>query len=261
MTSSSRWPHGRGAGRHGWLGVPILAGDQVGIHGRRRCATMALTALRGGAIVNSQHVRGAERIGVSDERILSALASIDRARFVPRGSEHESDLDAPVRIARGQTTSQPSLVARMIDVLELTGDEHVLEVGTGLGYQAALLSRLAAHVTTVERFDDLAEDARRNLADAGIDNVEVVLGDGTKGCEEHAPYDAIIVAAAFTEVPPPLVEQLREGGRLVQPVGPGGREQIVVFRRDADGLQRLETVVGARFVRLVGEHGFREDDR
>ncbi|MDX1620354.1 MAG: protein-L-isoaspartate(D-aspartate) O-methyltransferase, partial [Nitriliruptorales bacterium] len=196
------------------------------------------------------------RAGVRDERVLEAVRDIDRATFLPAGEERARDLDRPVPIGHGQTTSQPSLIAMMIAALDLTGDENVLEIGTGLGYQAALLSRLARHVTTVERFEDLARAAEGNLAEAGIDNVDVIAGDGTKGFEENAPYDAIVVAAAFTDVPQPLSEQLRDGGRLVQPVGPGGSEQVAVFHRSEGQLERTGTLVGARFVRLVGEHGF-----
>ncbi|MDX1621602.1 MAG: rRNA adenine N-6-methyltransferase family protein, partial [Nitriliruptorales bacterium] len=136
-----------------------------------------------------------------DERVLSAIDEVDRSLFVPEGETDAADQDRPIPIPHGQTTSQPSLIATMVDALELAGTDNVLEVGTGLGYQAAVLSRLAATVTSIERFLELAGQARDNLGAAGIDNVQVVVGDGTKGWPENAPYDAIIVAAAFPEVP------------------------------------------------------------
>ncbi|MDX1657390.1 MAG: protein-L-isoaspartate(D-aspartate) O-methyltransferase [Nitriliruptorales bacterium] len=204
-------------------------------------------------------VRATRRMGVRDERVLSAIAEVDRRLFVPQGETDAADQDRPIPIPHGQTTSQPSLIATMVDALELTGTENVLEVGTGLGYQAAVLSRLAATVTSVERFPELAAAARDNLAAADSDNVQVVVGDGTKGWPENAPYDAIIVAAAFPEVPAPLAEQLSDGGRLIQPIGAGGMEEVALFRRDGEQISRVRDVVGARFVRLVGEHGFADE--
>jgi protein-L-isoaspartate(D-aspartate) O-methyltransferase len=148
----------------------------------------------------------------------------------------------------------------MVEGLGLRGPEHVLEIGTGYGYQSALLSRLAAFVWSVEWRADLAAVARANLAGVGIGNVEVVVGDGTLGLPEHAPFDAIVVAAAHTRVPPPLVEQLSPGGRLVQPIGPGGREDVVLFERAGTRLVRQCTIVGAHFVRLHGVHGYPDDE-
>ena len=144
----------------------------------------------------------------------------------------------------------------MIDALDLTGSERVLEVGTGYGFQTALLARLSRSVYSVERFPDFAATARRNLDRHGIENVRVAVGDGTRGLPEHAPYDAVLVSAAFTSVPPPLVEQLGAGGRLVQPMGPGGEEEVVLFEKGEDGLVHLRTVTGAHFVRLYGAHAF-----
>ena len=153
-------------------------------------------------------------------------------------------------------TTQPSLVAKMVDALGLRGSERVLEIGTGYGWQTALLARLGSFVWSVERFAELAEVARGNLAQHGAENVEVVVGDGSEGLAAHAPYGAILVSAAFLEVPKPLREQLAEGGRLVQPIGPGGNDEVVLFAKEAGQLERRRVVTGAYFVRLYGKHGF-----
>lgn len=180
------------------------------------------------------------------------MQAIDRTAFVPVHFREESMVDRPLPIGGGQVTTQPSLVAKMVEALELHGDERVLEVGTGLGYQAAILSRLAGHVVTVERIASLADAARRNLGQVGIENVEVVSGDGAKGFPPLAPYDAIIVAAAAPAVPSPLIEQLRDGGRLVQPIGPGGDEVVTVFTKRQGALTQPRRVTGAYFVPFVG---------
>jgi protein-L-isoaspartate(D-aspartate) O-methyltransferase len=153
-------------------------------------------------------------------------------------------------------TTQPSLVAAMVEALELTGSERVLEVGAGLGYQAAVLARLAREVWSVERRVDLAEAAAANLRSQAVENATVVPGDGTDGLPEHAPFDAIVVAAAHHRVPPPLAAQLAPGGRLVQPIGPSGSEDVTLFERRPAGLVRVRSVAAARFVPLCGRHGF-----
>jgi protein-L-isoaspartate(D-aspartate) O-methyltransferase len=142
----------------------------------------------------------------------------------------------------------------MVEALSLSGDERVLEIGTGYGWQTALLARLARDVFSVERFADIAETARAALA--GRENVHVVVGDGSEGLHEHAPFDAILVAAAYPRVPSPLAEQLAEPGRLVQPLGPGGAEEVVLFEKRRGELLRVRSLGGARFVRLHGRHGF-----
>jgi protein-L-isoaspartate(D-aspartate) O-methyltransferase len=205
-------------------------------------------------------VAAARKAGVRDSRVLEALAVVPRADYVPKGSEGAADDDRPIPIGGGQVTTQPSLVAAMVEALELRGDERVLEVGSGLGYQAAVLARLARVVWTVERRSELAEVARANLAAAGVSNAHVVLGDGSGGLSGRAPYDAIVVAAAHPRVPSPLVRQLALGGRLVQPIGPSGAEDVTLFRRAADGrLVRERSIVRAYFVPLCGRHGFAED--
>lgn len=201
-------------------------------------------------------VAAVRRAGIHDERVLQAIASVRREHFVPAAQRDAAGLDAPLPIGTEQVTTQPSLVAAMVEALELEGDERVLEIGTGLGYQAAVLAHLADEVYTLERFPDLAEKARANLTAAGIGRVRVLVGDGTLGLPHHGPYDAIVVAAAFPEVPSPLAEQVRRGGRLVQPIGPGGREDVTLFHASEHGLEPVRSVIGAHFVRLVGEHGF-----
>jgi protein-L-isoaspartate(D-aspartate) O-methyltransferase len=192
--------------------------------------------------------------GVRDERLLSAIAEIPRAAFVPPEMEGAAYRDAPIPIPRDQVTTQPSLIAQMVEALELKGNEKVLEVGTGYGWQTALLARLAGMVWSIERWSDLVATARANLE--ATENVGVVLGDGSKGLPDEAPFDAIIVAAAFTSVPPPLADQVAEGGRLVQPIGPGGRDDVVLFEKRSEGLVRIRSIVPAHFVRLRGRYGY-----
>jgi protein-L-isoaspartate(D-aspartate) O-methyltransferase len=201
-------------------------------------------------------VTAARRAGVDDVRVLDAMRSVPRAAFVPLDQIEMAYHDEPVRIPHDQVTTQPSLSARMIQALRLAGTEHVLEVGTGYGYQTALLAQLASWVTSIERWPDLAEMARRHLSAQEIKNLRVLDGDGTEGEPSEAPYDAILVSAAFPEVPEPLVNQLRIAGRLVQPIGLGGAERVIVFERSAYGLVSLEVVCHARFVRLHGRHGY-----
>jgi protein-L-isoaspartate(D-aspartate) O-methyltransferase len=202
-----------------------------------------------------QLVAAARDAGVRDERVLDAIAAVPRASFVPAGYEQQADVDTPIPIPHHQVTTQPSLVASMVEALALSGDERVLEIGTGYGWQTALLARLAREVFSIERFADIAATARRTLF--GYDNVTVVIGDGTEGLPAHAPFDAVLVAAAFPSVPPPLVEQLQEKGRLVQPIGPGGNDDVVLFVKRGGMLERTRSVSGARFVRLHGRHAYR----
>jgi protein-L-isoaspartate(D-aspartate) O-methyltransferase len=204
-------------------------------------------------------VRAAQRAGVRDDRLLTAIAELPRTGFVPGEYEARAHIDTPVPIAHDQVTTQPSLVAQMLDALALSGDETVLEIGTGYGWQTALLARLAAEVWSIERFADLADTARANLDAHGVSNARVVVGDGTLGLPEHAAYDAIIVAAAFPEVPRPLIDQLADGGRLVQPIGRGGSENVVLFTKREGAPVSVRVLTGARFVRLVGTYGFPEE--
>jgi protein-L-isoaspartate(D-aspartate) O-methyltransferase len=200
-------------------------------------------------------IRVLQAEGIRDRRVLAAFRAVPRALFVPAKAVGQAYLDEPIRIPRAQVTTQPSLIAAMVAALGLTGGERVLEVGTGLGFQTAILARLARQVVSIERLADLAAQARANLAAAGVVRVTVVVGDGTLGVPEHAPYQAIMVSAASPWVPGPLVEQLTDGGRLVHPVGPGGHEQVTAFSRLADRLVVEARLVPARFVPLVGAYG------
>jgi protein-L-isoaspartate(D-aspartate) O-methyltransferase len=201
-------------------------------------------------------VVAARAAGVTNERLLDAIEAVPRAAFVPSDLAGRAYLDEPLPIPHRQVTTQPSLVAQMVAALELEQSDRVLEIGTGFGWQTALLARLAGHVWGIERWEDIAETALRHLAD--FENVGVIVGDGSRGLPEHAPYDAILVAAAFPEVPAPLAEQLVEGGRLVQPIGPGGMDEVVLFEKRDGVLRRSRSVTGAHFVRLYGAHGFAE---
>jgi protein-L-isoaspartate(D-aspartate) O-methyltransferase len=210
-------------------------------------------------LVHNKAVRNQEDLvraimaeGVCGVRLLRALRQVPRAEFVPSDLVEGAYLDRPLPISHGQA----SLLAKMIEAFELAGSEHVLEVGTGYGFQTALLARLSGFVWSVERWPDIGDAAKANLARHGVTNVEVVVGDGTEGLPEHAPYEAILVSAAFPRVPPPLVEQLALGGRLVQPIGSGGEEVVMLFEKEPQGLMRRHTIAGARFVKLYGAHGF-----
>ena len=191
------------------------------------------------------------RSRVTDERVLAAVAAVPRELFVAPALARFAYADRPLPIGGGQTISQPTLVARMCELLELSSGDVVLDVGTGSGYHAALLARLCRHVYGVERDEELAAAAAGALALAGIDNVTIVAGDGAAGLPERAPFQAINVAAtASGEVPAPLERQLAVGGRMIAPVARDGAEHLVLVRREADGLRR--TLLDAvRFVPLL----------
>lgn len=209
-----------------------------------------------GPLSEQDLVVAARRAGVRDARVLRALASVDREGFVPRRHAALAHRDVPIPIPHDQVTTQPSLTARMLEGLGLRGTEAVLEVGTGYGFQTALLSALGRKVWTMERWPDLAGAARSHLAAAGVENVRIIVGDGGEGLPDAAPYQAILVSAAAPEVPRPLVSQLALGGRLVQPIGSGGHERVTLFRRGSNGgLHAVRVLTGAHFVRLQGRHG------
>ncbi len=204
--------------------------------------------------VAAQLVRSARFAGVRDERVLDAMAKVDREQFISARYAPDVARDDALPIGYQQTTSQPSLIALMLEVLQLEPDDVVLEVGTGLGYEAAILSHLVRSVWTIERVPELAEEARRRLAAAGLTNVTVVLGDGSLGAPDAAPFDAAVVAAAATAVPEAIVEQLRPGARVVIPLRSGtpfGGEEVLCLEKHGDGLDLVERVCPARFVPLV----------
>jgi protein-L-isoaspartate(D-aspartate) O-methyltransferase len=196
--------------------------------------------------------------GVRDPLLLAALQEVPRHRFVPPEYIDMAYTDGPLPIGHGQTISQPYIVALMTELLELTGEENVLEVGSGSGYQAAVLSRLARTVHTIERFDELAERAEKTLRQLGVTNVQVHVGDGSLGLLNYAPFQAIMVTAAAPAVPKPLFEQLDQAGRLVIPVGSSGAQMLECWRRVGETFER-ESVLPVAFVPLRGEHGWKGD--
>jgi protein-L-isoaspartate(D-aspartate) O-methyltransferase len=199
-----------------------------------------------------QQLRGRD---VVDERVLAAMERVPRELFVPERLQRRAYEDAALPIGEGQTISQPYMVARIAEALALTGNEHVLDVGTGSGYQAAVLAELADEVDTIERIPALAEQARDNLKAAGYERVQVHVGDGSQGLAARSPFTAIAVAAAAPELPQTLYEQLELRGRLVVPVGRRGVQQLQVIVRSPEGPAVLRSVP-CRFVPLLGEEGF-----
>jgi len=199
--------------------------------------------------------------GIHNPSVLEAMRIVPRHRFVPGHVVGAAYRDSPLPIGDGQTISQPYIVALMTELLELEGDERVLEVGTGSGYQASILGHLAKTVISVERLPKLAKASAGILAELGYDNIYVHVGDGTLGWPEEAPYDAIIVTAAAPAIPEPLKKQLADGGRLVVPVGPRWTQELVRVRR-VGGTYQTDLLIGVAFVPLIGEHGWqRQGDR
>jgi protein-L-isoaspartate(D-aspartate) O-methyltransferase len=206
----------------------------------------------------SKLVEVLQRKGVRDLAVLRAVRMVPRHLFVPESVRHRAYDDAALPIGSGQTISQPFVQARYLELIGLTGKEKVLEIGTGSGYQTALLALLASMVFSVERVPQLAQSARAALALAGIRNVTVLVGDGTLGWRPFAPYDAILVSAASPEVPAPLAEQLAIGGRMVIPLGDKEAQTLTLVERLEDRV-RSSTIADVRFVPLVGEFGFRDE--
>ncbi|HEU5013599.1 MAG TPA: protein-L-isoaspartate(D-aspartate) O-methyltransferase [Roseiflexaceae bacterium] len=198
-----------------------------------------------------------EQRGISDQRVLDAMAQVPRHMFVPSEVREHAYEDRALPIHEGQTISQPFIVALMAQALDLKGDERLLEIGTGSGYAAAVLSKLVGEVYTMERWPSLAQSAERRLRELGCKNVHVIAADGSAGLPEYAPFDAITVAAASPWVPRPLREQLGDGGRLVIPVG--GREDQYLLRLTRQDVQiKVEKLSGVRFVPLIGKHAWEE---
>jgi protein-L-isoaspartate(D-aspartate) O-methyltransferase len=195
--------------------------------------------------------------GVRDPRVLQAMREIPRHLFVPPMMVAKAYGDTPLPIGKGQTISQPFIVGRMIELLELTGKEKVLEIGTGTGYQACVLSRVCKQVYSIERINELGLKAMELVRKLRLNNVSVKVFDGTYGWSDRAPFDRIIVAAAAPEVPEPLVQQLVRGGKLILPIGPEGNQRLARVSRVGTGLQ-IEDLGGVEFVPLVGRFGWKE---
>lgn len=196
-----------------------------------------------------------QRKGIRSLTVLKAFDDVPRHEFVPSGLRHRAYEDAPLPIGHGQTISQPWVHAKYLELLELKGTERVLEIGTGSGFQTALLTKLARHVFSIERLAPLAEQARESLRRCGIDHVIQKVGDGTMGWPEYGPYDAILVGAASPDVPQPLLDQLAEGGQLLIPVGDRETQQLLRIRRRGAEFERTP-LDAMRFVPLIGQHGF-----
>jgi protein-L-isoaspartate(D-aspartate) O-methyltransferase len=193
--------------------------------------------------------------GISDERVLDAMLRIPRHEFVAEEFRSQAYGDHPIPIGESQTISQPFIVAVSLQALSLTGSESLLEVGTGSGYQTALLAVLARTVYSIERFASLAQSAETIVAKLGLNNVRVVVGDGSRGLPEFAPYDAILVSAAAPNLPRALLDQLSENGRMVIPVGPQHAQELKLIRKQ-DGKVTMQVLEGCRFVPLIGAEGY-----
>jgi protein-L-isoaspartate(D-aspartate) O-methyltransferase len=203
--------------------------------------------------------RQLHRRGISDERVLAAMAEVPREHFVPEGVRRSAYNDSALPIGHEQTISQPWVVAAICQALRLGGGENVLEIGTGSGYSAAVLAQLAGHVVSIERVPELGAWARARLEELGIRNVQVIVGDGSRGYPDGAPYDAIAVHAATPEAPHSMLAELARDGRLVVPIATGSADLLTAFIRE-NGNLRQETIGPCRFVPLLGVEGFRPPD-
>jgi protein-L-isoaspartate(D-aspartate) O-methyltransferase len=199
--------------------------------------------------------RQLHRRGIDDERVLAAMAEVPREHFVPEDVRASAYNDSALPIGNEQTISQPWVVAAICQALRLAGDESVLEIGTGSGYSAAVLAKLARHVISIERVAELGETARLKLRELGVPNAEVIIGDGSRGYPEGAPYEAIAVHAATPEAPHSLLAELATDGRLVVPIATGSADLLTAFIRE-NGDLRQETIGPCRFVPLIGAEGF-----
>jgi protein-L-isoaspartate(D-aspartate) O-methyltransferase len=203
--------------------------------------------------------RQIEARGIFDAMILDAFREVPREEFVDEEHRRWAYDDNPLPIEAGQTISQPYIVALMIEAAAIAPGGKVLEVGAGSGYAAAVISRIAESVVAIERHGELAQIARERMARLGYDNVRIIQGDGTRGCADEAPFDAILAAASGSHVPKPLLDQLAPGGRLVMPVGdPGFVQELVKVTKRPDGTTSQENLGGVRFVPLIGEEGWRD---
>lgn len=223
--------------------------------------------IEGGTAGGGGEFRGArERLvetlrekGIRDLSVLRAIEMTPRHAFVPTGLRHRAYEDAPLPIGNGQTISQPWVHARYLELLELTGNERVLEVGTGSGYQTVLLAHLVAQVFSIERIPALFNMAREAIQRSGVRNVNLLMGDGSVGWRQYSPYDAILVGAGAPSIPQPLVEQLADGGRLLIPIGDREEQKLIVAQRTGGSIQQTE-IAAVRFVPLLGSHGWSVDE-
>ena len=193
--------------------------------------------------------------GIRDPKVLSAMGKVPRHEFLPVQYKDMAYVDSAFAIGKGQTISQPYMVAKMTECLELGGDEKVLEIGTGSGYQAAILAQLSQEVYSIERIQDLADSASDTLKKLGYSNVKIFVGDGTEGLKEYSPYDRIIVTAGATDIPPALIEQLKDGGMLVIPIGQRFSQILTTISKIGGKITKQESV-GCVFVELVGRYGW-----
>jgi protein-L-isoaspartate(D-aspartate) O-methyltransferase len=194
--------------------------------------------------------------GIRDERLLAAMSKVPRHEFVSQQNWNEAYADHPIPIAEKQTTSQPYMIAAMVQAAEIKPGDRVLEIGAGSGYQTAVLAELASHVFAVERYASLTDTAQKTLERLGYRNAKIVTGDGSLGLPEAAPFDAIIVSAAAPSIPQALVDQLALGGRLLIPIGEADQQVLQLVQRNADGGTSVRTLEGCRFVPLIGKQGF-----
>ena len=220
---------------------------------------MATTMTNSSAEREAMVERQLKRRGIAEPRILDAFREVPREAFVSPEHAHLAYGDHPLPIEAQQTISQPYIVALMIQAADIKSGDKVLEVGAGSGYAAAVIGRIAARVVAIERQHELVEVARERLKRLGYDNVEIVEGDGTKGCPDEAPFDAIVAAASGSHVPQALIAQLAPGGRLVMPIGgPGWVQELVKVSKQDDGMLKQENLGGVRFVPLIGEEGWKD---
>ncbi|RKX96144.1 MAG: protein-L-isoaspartate O-methyltransferase [Spirochaetes bacterium] len=196
--------------------------------------------------------------GITDEKVLNAIRKVRREKFIPESLRNRAYGNYPLPIGENQTISQPYIVALMTQALEIDKNDKVLEIGTGSGYQAAILAELARIVYTVERIPSLLDRARTNLYSQGYDNIILVLGDGTQGLPEYAPYDKIIVTAAAPKIPEPLIEQLKGGGKMVIPVGDRFVQDLKLVEKALNGRIYQKSLGGCRFVPLIGKEGWKD---
>ncbi|MCX5701531.1 MAG: protein-L-isoaspartate(D-aspartate) O-methyltransferase [Candidatus Omnitrophica bacterium] len=195
--------------------------------------------------------------GIKNKKVIDAFYKVERHKFIPEDLRASAYADFPVPILEGQTISQPYIVALMTECLELTGQEKVLEIGTGSGYQAAILAELTKEVYSIERFESLSKNTQEILKGLGYSNIKIKVGDGTLGWPEFAPFDRIIVTAATPKVPLPLTEQLKESGKLVLPLGESFSQVLTVIEKKKDGFESIE-ICGCVFVPLVGKYGWQD---